>query len=234
MSKLHNLVSRKNKKNRRVPHTTAVETKATAEQQALQKLNTTTAVQKVASRTELITAAEQQISQAAGVNDLGLAAVILSQAKEAGWCRPEITVAMMREIKPENVMQAFLAVQMVGVHHAALSFLNKASSPVSSEATDADLNRANRLMRLYCEQLDAMAKLKGKTGQQKVTVEHVHVHQGGQAIVGAVTAARGTGGGAEQEGKSVEGQGNSAGKAAGLAEKRKSARRLLAGGSLRS
>ena len=33
-----------------------------------------------------------------------------------------------------------------------------------------------------------MQKLKGKHGQQKVTVEHVHVHQGGQAIVGAVSA----------------------------------------------
>jgi CBS-domain-containing membrane protein len=33
-----------------------------------------------------------------------------------------------------------------------------------------------------------MMRLKGKTGRQKVTVEHVHVHSGGQAIVGTVTA----------------------------------------------
>jgi ATP-dependent Clp protease adapter protein ClpS len=33
-----------------------------------------------------------------------------------------------------------------------------------------------------------MAKLKGKGGQQKVTVEHVHVHKGGQAIVGEIRA----------------------------------------------
>jgi hypothetical protein len=44
-------------------------------------------------------------------------------------------------------------------------------------------------MRLFKEQLEALAKLKGKTGHQKVTVEHVHVYQGGQAIVGPVTAA---------------------------------------------
>jgi hypothetical protein len=43
-------------------------------------------------------------------------------------------------------------------------------------------------MRLFNEQLEAMAKLKGKAGQQKVTVEHVHVHKGGQAIVGAISA----------------------------------------------
>jgi hypothetical protein len=41
--------------------------------------------------------------------------------------------------------------------------------------------------------IEAMEKLKGKTGQQKVTVEHVHVYQGGQAIVGAVSPNRGRG-----------------------------------------
>src|SRR5215469_134764 len=35
-----------------------------------------------------------------------------------------------------------------------------------------------------------MQKLRGKTGQQRVTVEHVHVHEGGQAMVGEV-ASRG-------------------------------------------
>jgi hypothetical protein len=47
-------------------------------------------------------------------------------------------------------------------------------------------------MRLWPEQLEVMQKLKGKSGQQSVTVKHVHVHDGGQAIVGTVTA-RGTG-----------------------------------------
>jgi hypothetical protein len=41
-------------------------------------------------------------------------------------------------------------------------------------------------MRLFNEQLDAMAKLQGKSGQQHVIVEHVTVAAGGQAIVGAV------------------------------------------------
>ena len=45
-------------------------------------------------------------------------------------------------------------------------------------------------MRLFNEQLEAMAKLKGTSGQQRVTVEHVHVHGGGQAIVGTVEAPR--------------------------------------------
>jgi hypothetical protein len=34
-------------------------------------------------------------------------------------------------------------------------------------------------------QVEALQRYRGK-GQQKVTVEHVHVHSGGQAIVGAL------------------------------------------------
>jgi hypothetical protein len=45
-------------------------------------------------------------------------------------------------------------------------------------------------MRVFGEQLGAMQKLKGKAGQQKVIVEHVHVHQGGLAILGTVTARK--------------------------------------------
>jgi hypothetical protein len=60
------------------------------------------------------------------------------------------------------------------------------------EPKPQDLNvlRATRLMRVFNEQLEAMQKLKGKAGQQTVTVEHVHIHKGGQAIVGAVSAPK--------------------------------------------
>src|SRR3954447_839531 len=50
------------------------------------------------------------------------------------------------------------------------------------------LSQANKLSRTYAVLLDALNRHRGK-GQQKVTVEHVHVHQGGQAIVGAVNSA---------------------------------------------
>jgi hypothetical protein len=47
------------------------------------------------------------------------------------------------------------------------------------------LNQANKLTRSFAALLDALNRHRGK-GQQKVTVEHVHVHSGGQAIVGNV------------------------------------------------
>ena len=44
---------------------------------------------------------------------------------------------------------------------------------------------------------DALNKHRGK-GQQKVTVEHVHVHSGGQAVVGMVATPAGQPGGWER------------------------------------
>jgi hypothetical protein len=41
------------------------------------------------------------------------------------------------------------------------------------------------IRRAYTTLLEALNRYRGK-GQQKVTVEHVHVHEGGQAIVGNV------------------------------------------------
>jgi hypothetical protein len=55
------------------------------------------------------------------------------------------------------------------------------------EGTDANVHRAVRLFRVFNDQLQALASLRGQTGQQKVTVKHVHVHEGGQAIVGNLT-----------------------------------------------
>ncbi|MCH9049182.1 MAG: hypothetical protein IH836_09675 [Proteobacteria bacterium] len=49
---------------------------------------------------------------------------------------------------------------------------------------------ANQFSRTFTAQLDALNKHRGK-GQQKVTVEHVHVNQGGKAIVGNINQGGG-------------------------------------------
>jgi len=51
--------------------------------------------------------------------------------------------------------------------------------------------RANKLSRTYAVLVDALNRYRGKEGQQKVTVEHVDVHAGGQAVVGLVESPRG-------------------------------------------
>jgi hypothetical protein len=101
--------------------------------------------------------------------------------------RVSSALSLLTEIAPATALEAMLAVQMVGVHEGANSFLYSALlQDQSPEGRDANVLRATRLMRLFNEQLEAMAKLRGKAGQQKVTVEHVHIHEGGQAVVGVV------------------------------------------------
>ena len=53
------------------------------------------------------------------------------------------------------------------------------------ERRDVNLRRTKRFIRIHTRQLDALNKHRGK-GQQKVTVEHVTVNEGGQAVVGNV------------------------------------------------
>jgi hypothetical protein len=60
----------------------------------------------------------------------------------------------------------------------------------SFEGRRENLTQANKLSRTYAALLEALDRHRGK-GQQKVTVEHVHVYQGGQAVVGVVTPGGG-------------------------------------------
>ncbi len=104
------------------------------------------------------------------------------------------------EMRPRNGTEAMLAAQMIAANDAALMFLKRATLEAQTMyGIDANVLRATRLMRVFGEQLDAMQKLKGKAGRQRVTVEHVHVHEGGQAIVGAVTTKRNRGRGDDNE-----------------------------------
>jgi len=95
--------------------------------------------------------------------------------------------AMLAELQPTTATEALLAAQMVGTQRLAMTFL--ASSTLEGQTVqgaDAHILRATRLMRLFNEQVETMARLKGKSGQQRVVVEHVTVAAGGQAIVGTV------------------------------------------------
>lgn len=78
---------------------------------------------------------------------------------------------------------------MIGVHAAVVEFLSRATVPEqTTENTDRNIFRATSLMRLFNEQGEMLLKLKGLSGQQRITVERVDVHAGGKAVVGTLTA----------------------------------------------
>jgi len=79
-----------------------------------------------------------------------------------------------------------IAAQLLAAHNAAMECYRRAMlGEQTFEGRRENLSQANKLSRTYAILLDALNRHRGK-GQQKVTVEHVHVHQGGQAIVGNV------------------------------------------------
>jgi hypothetical protein len=57
---------------------------------------------------------------------------------------------------------------------------------------DSASNAFNKLTRTFSMQLEALKRYR-TGGEQKVTVQHVTVNDGGQAIVGAVSAPTGGG-----------------------------------------
>ena len=100
-------------------------------------------------------------------------------------------VNMFSELKPQDGVEGMLATQMVATHSAAMECMRRAMLPEqSSEARDMNLRNANKLLQTYARQLEVLNKHRGK-GLQKITVEHVTVEAGGQAIVGNVAAAAG-------------------------------------------
>jgi hypothetical protein len=100
-------------------------------------------------------------------------------------------MALLNGIEPRDEIEGMLAVQMIAVHNVAMEQLKRAMITGQTFAgEDANVNRATKMLRTFTMQMEALKRYR-TGGQQKVVVEHVHVNEGGQAIVGAVS----TGGG---------------------------------------
>ena len=106
--------------------------------------------------------------------------------------RCKAAMAALRGIGPQDELEGMLAAQLVAVNAAAMEGFRRAMIPdQTSEGRRENLSQANKLSRTYVMLLEALNRHRGKGVQQKVTVEHVHVHAGGSAIVGSVEAGGG-------------------------------------------
>ena len=104
-------------------------------------------------------------------------------------------VAALKGIAPKDELEGMMAAQLVAAHNAAMECYRRAMiGEQSFEGRRENLAQANKLSRTYAALVEALNRHRGK-GQQKVTVEHVHVHAGGQAVVGMVAAPGQPGGG---------------------------------------
>jgi hypothetical protein len=101
------------------------------------------------------------------------------------------TLAQLIAYKPKDVLEGMLVSQMVGTHNAAMECLRRAQLPEQTpEGRDLNLKNGAKLMGLFTKQVEALDKHRNR-GQQRITVEHVTVNAGGQAIVGGVKVGDG-------------------------------------------
>ncbi len=132
----------------------------------------------------------------------GFNSVLINEVAQALWTKNSTESWKERQLSavpaglmgigPRDELEGMLAGQLMAAHHAAMECYRRAMlGEQTFEGRKESLNQANKLSRTYAALLEALNRHRGK-GQQKISVEHVHVHPGGQAIVGAVE----TGGGA--------------------------------------
>lgn len=101
------------------------------------------------------------------------------------------TISAMAAIKPKDELEGMFAAQIVTTHNAAMECFRRASDlQQTTYGRELNLKYADKLMRTYANLVAALDKHRGK-GQQKMTVEHVTVNKGGQAIVGNVEQKQG-------------------------------------------
>jgi hypothetical protein len=98
------------------------------------------------------------------------------------------TLAAMAAMQPQDALEGMVGAQLIAIHHAAMECYRRAAIDGQSfHGWRESLNQASKLSRTFATLTKALDRRRGKR-QQRITVEHVHVHAGGQAIVGSVTS----------------------------------------------
>jgi hypothetical protein len=127
------------------------------------------------SSSDFVNASLHQLQRAAQFPGSGICEVGINAA-----------LAMIEGFAPRNEMDAALAVQMACTHGAAMSVLGRLGPAGGTEDHVCRFAAAAaRLLRAFTTQFEAYRRLR-HGGDQYVRVEHVHIHQGAQAVIGNV------------------------------------------------
>src|SRR5258707_15411157 len=97
-------------------------------------------------------------------------------------------IAMIAARAPKDEIEAALALQMACTHMAAMAVMSRIGGAGGGPQRLPGLASASaKLLKAFCTQVETFRRLRGG-GDQNIRVEHVHVYEGGQAIVGAVNS----------------------------------------------
>lgn len=89
-------------------------------------------------------------------------------------------IALVAAVAPENELEAALALQMAATHDLSMHLIAKAKHSDRLEHMREYGNLATKAARTFTTQMKALSDLR-RGGEQ--VVRHIHVHEGGQAVV---------------------------------------------------
>jgi hypothetical protein len=137
-------------------------------------------------------ATSEELANTFGTTDVdfleNLLRQIIGNDQEIDKQRIGFVLSVISGIKPRDQMEAMLAAQIAGVHLATMSLGRRLTNVSTLEEQDSATNAHTKLSRTFTAQMEALKRYR-TGGEQKVTVQHVTVSEGGNAIVGNVTQA---------------------------------------------
>jgi hypothetical protein len=137
--------------------------------------------------------ADALLMEALGTENGDFVNGLLTQLASAGTQGGEISegrlnfmLSVVKDLKPKDQIEAMLAAQMAAVHMATMTFAGRLAQVENVAQQTSTEGAFNKLARTFTTQMEALKRYR-TGGEQKVTVQHVSVSEGGQAIVGNVT-----------------------------------------------
>jgi hypothetical protein len=107
-----------------------------------------------------------------------------SKANEGGI---NFMLSVVKGIEPRDQIEAMLATQMAAVHNATMTFARRLAHVDNIPQQDSAERAFNKLARTFAAQVSALKDYRSK-GEQKMTVQHVTVGDGGRAVIGTVNS----------------------------------------------
>jgi hypothetical protein len=135
------------------------------------------------------------LMEALGTADLDFVTGLLQQLANAGSQGQKVDesginflLSVVKGAKPKDQFEAMLSAQMAAIHTATMTFAQRLAYVETIPQQDSAERALNKLARTFAMQMEALKRYR-TGGEQKVTVQHVSVNDGGQAIVGNVSQA---------------------------------------------
>jgi hypothetical protein len=98
-------------------------------------------------------------------------------------------IAVISSLKPQSELEALIAVQIVATGFAGLKFLQHSQRHLDEAFIGVYGGYATRLLRLQLELIKTLDPHR-RGNKQTVEVRHVHIHPGGQGVVGIVNSGK--------------------------------------------